>query len=335
MRKFLWILFAVIIAGVSCRGDKPSSGKDLSRPPVELNSAVDKPIATTGDVITYTVTIDRAPEAEVEMPEFGKEIGRFKVEDYGDKELTQVEGRIIVKRWYKLRADAVNYYIIPPIKLNYKLKSKPNETKQIQTSQIFIHVKSVMDKDMEDIIDIKPPIEWLNLILLIAAGLAAAALVAAGVAYSRRKKEEAKEIIIKPAAHEIALAKLNGLMNMSRSKPEEMQEFYFSMSEIFRAYLEERYNFPATDWTSEEIVPRLYENQDLADTQKEQSQTFFTNTDLVKFAYAIPAETVAVQELERAIQFVEATKEIPAEQIAQTVQPAQPEQTGQTQEAAG
>ena len=307
----------------------------MSRPPIELNSAVDKPIATTGDVITYTVTIDRSPEVEVEMPEFGKEIGGFKVEDYGDRELAQVEGRIIVKRWYRLRADEVNYYIIPPIKLNYKLKTKPNETKQLQTSQIFIHVKSVMDKDMEDIIDIKPPMEWLNIILLIAIGLAAAALITTGVMYARRKRAEVKEIIIKPAAHEIALAKLNGLMNMSRSKPEEMQEFYFSMSEIFRAYLEERYNFPATDWTSEEIIPRLHRNEDLPPEQKEQGQTFFTNTDFVKFACAIPAESIAVQELGRAIQFVEATKEIPAEQITQTMQPAQPKPTEQTQEVAG
>jgi len=79
------------------------------------------------------------------------------LEDFGEREPKEIEGRIITERWYKLRADEVSSYILPAMKLTYSLKSNPAETRQIQTPEIFIEVRSVLKEgEMEDILDIKP-----------------------------------------------------------------------------------------------------------------------------------------------------------------------------------
>jgi hypothetical protein len=61
------------------------------------------------------------------------------------------------------------------------------------------------------------------------------------------------------------------------------KQFYFRLSAIIRRYIERRYDFPAAEMTTEELLPRINRlqlNKDLADTLK----IFCRSADPIKFA---------------------------------------------------
>ena len=74
------------------------------------------------------------------------------------------------------------------------------------------------------------------------------------------------------------------------------------MSEIFRRYLENRYQFPAREWTTEEITAHFKHFSDLSENLKRQAQTILTQTDRVKFAKA--EQTDGRDEMQSVINFI-------------------------------
>ena len=75
------------------------------------------------------------------------------------------DGRRILERWYKLRADLVGSYVLPPVELAYRLAATAGEpaasetpAESVQTSEIFIEVQSVLPAGGEatDIRGLKP-----------------------------------------------------------------------------------------------------------------------------------------------------------------------------------
>ncbi len=305
---------------LGCRNEvKQEQAEAEPRPPVEVNSAVDKAVATTGDILTYTVTVDRLPEVEAYIPEIGAEITGFRIVDIGADGPQEEDGRIITKEWYKLQADIVGSYIIPPVKLTYKLKPAA-EYKEMQTKQIFVEIKSAIPtgEEQKDIIDIKPleepQIDYGLWSAIIGGAAAVILLIVGGIIYYRKSKQAA-EVYVKLPAHEVALAELSKLGNVEYTDAQEIKKLYFNLSEVFRSYLENRYGFPATDWTSEEITSHINKNRELTFDLKEQSKSFLYNTDVVKFAEYTPVTEQIQDELNRAAGFVEATREVAAEEV--------------------
>jgi hypothetical protein len=310
---FLGLCGAILIGG--CKRKPGQVTKTSKRAPIELTAGVDKAVATTEDIITYTLTVDSLPDVVLHLPEQGAEIAGFRIIDMGQEGPKESEGRLITQKWYKLQADIVGSYIIPPVKLNYKLKTD-GEQKEIQTSQIFVEVKSSASASdhQKDIIDIKPieapKTDYLYRAFLIGGGLLICVLCVLGIIYYRKRKRGDKSVI-RPPAHEVALAELNKLKKIKYNNIEEIKKVYFALSEIFRRYMEERYDFPATDWTAEEIIAWTNQCRDLTFELKAQSRSFLINTDIVKFAKTLPGEEQINEELNRAICFVEATKPEP------------------------
>ena len=112
--------------------------------------------------------------------------------------------------------------------------------------------------EMTDIIDIKPPLEIPfdpALFYYLGAALVLAVLIAAIIWYLRRKFKKADPVPEPVPPHVRANAELDSLArDMDRLSP---REFYFRLSTAFRAYLEERFHFPALEMTTEELSPRL------------------------------------------------------------------------------
>jgi hypothetical protein len=118
-RAGLLLALAAAALGLGgCRRQAPAAA--APQPPVEAKAAVDRAVATTGDLITYTVTVDHDPAYAVEIPEAGAEIAGFRIVDVGREEPQQVAGRVVEKRWYKLRADLVGSYVLPPVTVTFR-----------------------------------------------------------------------------------------------------------------------------------------------------------------------------------------------------------------------
>jgi len=161
---------------------------------------------------------------------------------------------------------------------------------------------------MTDIHDIKPPLNpgadlrWLYWALAIAAALLLAAL--AWRLWKKRKKLPGAEMAPPPIPAETeAYQMLDALAadgNLSS------KQFYFRLSAIPRRYIERRYDIPAAEMTTEELLPqvdRLPLGLELAQPLK----AFCRGADPIKFAGVFAEQNRMAQDLSFARNFVRET----------------------------
>ncbi len=108
-------------------------------------------------------------------------------------------------------------------------------------------------------------------------------------------------------AHEIALEKLRRLAVSSMRDEERFTEFYFGVSEAFREYLGNRYDFDSLEMTTTELLDGL-KKVDPVDLSIEEVREFSEDCDLVKFAKYVPTREEADAILERAFSMVEKSR---------------------------
>ncbi len=314
--------------------DTTAESPAVAREIVEASASVDRAVATTGDVITFSITVDHDPSHEIELQDPGSDIAGFRIVDIGRDEPVEEDGRRSRTYWYKLRADLVGSYVLPPITVRYRptateedaateeppseesAQNEPaGEWQSLQTSEIFVEVETVLTDDAEDIRGLKPlrvvEIErpWWHFPAL---GGAMLLLLALGLWLWKRGRKE--EIVPPRPAHEIAFEALERLRRTDFEDLEAVRQFYFEISEVLRTYVEARFDLNATDLTTEEILPQLIEVRDLPTLEREKLITFLQETDQVKFAAAEPSEEEIKATYEGALSFVEATRKMISEE---------------------
>jgi hypothetical protein len=112
--------------------------------------------------------------------------------------------------------------------------------------------------------------------------------------------------ILKPP-HQIALEKLALLKESRLWEQGEIKEYHSQLTYILREYLEQRYQIPALESTSYEIIKRVQNQLEAADWVQTVYE-LLNIADWVKFAKGIPEAEANEKALDRAIEFVLATK---------------------------
>ena len=262
--------------------------------PITISAGVDKPQATTGDIITYTIILKHDADLKPSMPDFGVITG-FDVHDSLASKPRSVEGQIEQEYSVKLRADQIGTYTIPLISVPFKL-IKQDTSKfipgEIRSPKVIIEVASVLRLQGEptDIRDIKGLVEvgrdwtpwffWgLNLLLL----------MTVLYLFWKYRKVKHKQLVAKAptiSIHEIALRELDILKRKELLGRGDAREHFFELSEIFRRYLGKRYHFPAPDWTTEEITEYFQKQDKIELTSRVEANRILSKSDLIKFAKA-------------------------------------------------
>ena len=310
---------------IACQDGSEVLPDEDVRAPVEVRSAVDRAVATTGDLITFEVTVDYDPDWEVLIPESGSEIAGFRIVDIGREGPHEDRGRVAESRTYQLRADLVGSYVLPPVTVSYRpvpsgdaeRRESAGEVEEpwseASTSEIFVEVESVLPTEgqAEDIRGLKPlrdvrrqpPWLWIGL------GAFVLILVALAVAWWWRRWRRRRSQVPPRPAHEIAFEALAALRRTDFEDPEAVRRFYFQISETVRSYVENRYELNATDLTTEEILDWLATGEGPDSRDGGELEVFLQQTDQVKFAHRDPSQQDIESAYERALGFVEATRE--------------------------
>ena len=203
--------------------------------------------------------------------------------------------KIIITSW-----DSGSYYI-PPVKFSATSKS----------NALIINVLLPNIDANSELKDIKGPLDdnigwsdiwpWLVLILIILLSI---------FTYKKYFNKKKKTVVVKKniqtPAHILALNSLKKLENKKLIDKKDIKEYYSSISEIIRRYIENRFNFPALELTTYEIL-----NIITALIKKEESislKNILEISDLVKFAKKIPDQIENVKNLNLATDFVKKTK---------------------------
>ena len=284
--------------------------------PITINTTIDKAKVTTGDIITYTITMKHALDVIPNTPDFNAII-KFNIIEYPISEPKEIKTGVFEQKYsVKLRADKVGTYNISPIRIPFKVKEKNTDkyiSGEAHSQNITIEVASVLRlqgeptdiKDIKDIVavdrDWVPWFFWgLNIILL---------TIILYLLWKYRKKNHRNhikdEIVL--SAHEIALRGLDKLKNKGLLQSGDAREHFFELSEILRRYLGKRYLFPALDWTTEEIAVYFKNQEKIELPSRTEANRILKKSDLIKFAKA--KALPETDEIESVRTFIKSTQE--------------------------
>jgi hypothetical protein len=153
--------------------------------------------------------------------------------------------------------------------------------------------------------DIKPPVEitsawewlWWALAILVLIGV-----IALAARFWRKRREQPVIVPVIPP-HERARRKLEAALSLfDQPKP-----FCTLVSDAVRLYLEERFELPVSDRTTEEFLGELKDSKILDRLQKDSLEQFLAACDLVKFARYEPGREELEGLYKSALRLIEET----------------------------
>ena len=261
--------------------------------PVSIKTQVDITQPTLGDILIYSIRVNHDSDIVIHTPEYVIPEGFEKV-GTGKKIPRKVNNQTAQEFWLKLRVDKTGLLTIPAIPLGFDAPDQNNKIVKgkIMTAEVNVDVQSLLQlegktsdiKDIKPIFYIKAP--WVHYIWKALGVLCLLALAYFIWKNWQKKADEKLEPLTLLTAEQKALKELQELKSRELMKLGLIREHFFELSEIFRRYMENRYRFPAQEWTTEEIISHFKGLSDLNEKQKLQARTILTESDKVKFAKA-------------------------------------------------
>jgi len=186
--------------------------------------------------------------------------------------------------------DTGVYYIAP-----FKFIVNKDTANPLLTESLYLKVNTVAtDTSLAKIKDIKPPydetFDWKWYLPEIYIGLAIlAAIILLIILIKKLNKKKPQEIIVekpKIPAHITALETLEKIKEDAIWKDNKTKEYYSSIADTVRLYIEERFNINALELTSDEII-KIFKSQVVDSESKSKLNQILTLSDFVKFAKQI------------------------------------------------
>ena len=261
--------------------------------PVTVDAQIDNLKPTLGDVITYSITVLHDSDIVVHRPEYVIPEGLEKIGNGKPKPLKNQQ-QYTQEFWLKLRIDKTGPISFPaiPVWFNAPDHNKNLIRGKILTPQINIEVQSLLklEGNASDLKDIKPIAEidapWGHYFWKALGVLCLLVLAYALWKKFLNKADSKPENNSKLTVQQQAIKELKALENRDWIKLGRIRDHFFELSEIFRRYLENRYFFPAQEWTTEEISYHFKNFSDLSDNQKLKAISILSESDKIKFAKA-------------------------------------------------
>ena len=251
-----------------------------------------------------------------------KAVENLDIEAETNWDTTQIGQEILLKKDLTLQVWDSGYYWIPEIPFILNQNGASNIYK---TNRIPINVASVILQDSIQLADIKDIIRekatWDDYLFLIIPFLMICLAVLAYYLWQKRQAQKAAPPVpeIKLPAHEIALTALNTLKGEKSWQQGDIKSYQSRLTYIIREYLENRYEVPALESTTDEIL-RSLKKVDFDSSWKDKLQNILQVADLVKFAKAKPPADFHDRVWQEAEDFVIATKVKPVIIAEETIE---------------
>ncbi len=223
---------------------------------------------------------------------------------------TMAEGENLkISQRHRLTSFDSGFYEIPPLKFHIR---SGQWSDSIESNPLYLLVHSVaVDSTIYDIkAPIHLPLSFLEVFPFVVGGLVLVVAIYFIFRYLRRRKK--KKGLFTPdrpedPAHVVALRELDRLREEKLWQRSEFKPYYTRLTDTIRRYMERRYNIPAMEMTSYEILDtwKLSERPD--DDLSAKLNRLLNLADLVKFAKEKPVASDNEENLDRAYEFVKKT----------------------------
>ena len=328
-RKITFNLFLVLIAltffscGEKGKSEKntgtvaPRVKKQSEKGPVQTTVYADTDEISLAGIVEYTLEVKSEKGYTAELPDFNQAMfGGLIVKDRitKPKEYPDTMTTIISEK-YILEPLVSGNYTISPITINFT-EEKDTKVYSLETKSIEIKVSSLLDTDGQ-IPVFRDSIEPMTLKrdykkIFKIAGIALVSILALAIAIILYLKKKKKIVFIKTPkkpAHITAYEKLQGLVELQLIEKGEYKAFYYSISFIFREYLENRFNLKAPEQTTEEFISDIYSRSIFEKESQSILKEFMEFSDLVKYAKHKPENSDIQKSFNIVKNFIEKTKE--------------------------
>lgn len=175
------------------------------------------------------------------------------------------------------------------------------QTVEVDTTKAFKPIKGV----------IAVPSSWRDYIVQIAIGVVAVLLIAGIIIYFIKRKKAAPKPPPVPdeTPHQKASRLLTELEEKQLWQKGKVKEYYIELTDVVRNYLEERFNTPVMELTTDEMLQKMQVNKALQ-PYRDQMTTILYTADLAKFAKAQPTPAEHTDAMEKAKEVIEKSKPV-------------------------
>lgn len=300
-------------------GCKKEETRKLPKDRLTVDYSISSDTIHVGDPVELVVTAYYPTNGVLELPEIGREKDVVLLKRDWSSEPRE-DGLAQSSTRYSLTSFRFGEHVVSTNTITCRVGETTFAT---NFPNIVLHVESTLAKDSStEIADIKPMQKlpgrvprWLYIVLLVAA---IAFLV--GLLSSKLWKNRAVLIPSAPPVppHILAFKALEILKSKGLLEKDECAPFYTELSLILRAYLEGRFHLNAPDETTDEIVEEMSKSPELNGRQRNILQEFMRQADIVKFAKGHPDRNTMESAFATTKQFVEETKQDPADRTDTT-----------------
>ncbi|MBT8196335.1 MAG: hypothetical protein HKO56_04435 [Bacteroidia bacterium] len=307
-------IIVVALLLLSAAGANHANAQD-----VKAIGSIDTNQILIGEQITYKLNVEGSKNTKLLWPTFLDSLYHFEIIDRTELDTLSNNGnKYQLQQNFVLTNFDSGYYAIPPIQINYKLPGNPN-TLTAETEAFLVTVHTLAIDSNAFLKDIKPPIHVPITLRELAPYMAGvfgcfALIVLLILLYNRYKNRKQGDVeeTIKTPAHVIAFKQLQKLKDAQLWQNGKIKAYYSDLSDILRLYIENRYDSPALEMTTDEILSGDLVKSLSREEQKEMSNILRT-ADLAKFAKATPLADENELNLKLVEEFIEKTKNIEPE----------------------
>jgi hypothetical protein len=306
------VISRVAIRLLLCAAALSAEGYSAAAQQVNAHARIDSSVYLVGDRIHVKVDL-RHPRGLTIQPMVGDTVEGFVV--LGRSGLEHITDTTSRAEFVLSRYDSGDA-AIPPLPFLYFV---PNDTAShvAVTNQLVVTMQTVPPDTTKGMRDIKPvidiPLSWEDIALYVVIGLAVVGLCVLGYwLWKKRKRTLSGEVYTPPQrpAHVVALEALADLKAKKLWQQGLVKEYYSDLTEIFRRYFEHRYNVPALEETTDEILSGLRDVR-VDGGLLGPAEVILRRADLVKFAKATPTATDHEDAYRGVVSFVDKTKMLP------------------------
>ncbi|NOR76813.1 MAG: hypothetical protein GQ525_16845 [Draconibacterium sp.] len=287
---------------------------------IKATAKLDSTNILLGDQIKLFLEIDHPKNIEIEFPQIPDSLNLGLIEVLGRSgidtfELDNEELQKQIQSYTITCFDSGSYRITPKlvkININGKIDSVPTNgvtlnvfTMQVDTTKGPTDIKMPYDAPLS----LKEVTPYILGVILIGA-------IIFLILYSIKRRKNNKPIFARPqkpkeAAHIVAIRELNRIKTEKIWQKGKAKQYHSEVSEALRVYVEDRFEIPAMEQTSDETIESFRVNKQLlSDKLFSKLSQILKLADLVKFAKYKPLPDDDSLSLSNAYTFVNETKKV-------------------------
>ena len=281
---------------------------------ISVSSEVSSDSLMIGDQIGYILRVEASAQVEFAMPVLRDTLGRnLELLSSPVSDTTMLDGRRVVQQQYIITGFEAGMQMVPAQEVVY---TSGDFIDTARSMPLMLMVYEPVVDTSQQIKPIKPPLntpvtfkELLPWLAVGLGGLMVATLVYLLLRRFLYRKGDPEKYVAKvlEPAHVVAFRELDKLKEEKIWEKGQVKQFYTSLCDVTRTYIERQYGIPAMESTTEEIL-HAFRKTNVEDLLLDEIlKELLELADLVKFAKEDPLPVFNQTNLNNAYIFVQKT----------------------------